>query len=303
MIHLLSKYLCSSIQRLGRFSLLLVVLTVSGCATRDTSSILVSTDRVTLTRNDYEAAIRVVPKAKREQISPTLKQTMLFLENAMIFRVLANEAKELGLDNDPIVQKEMQQAVERLLGAKRLEALEESLKKVNFVAAAQEQYEIKKEKYRTPETVNAAHVLIKLDGRTDADALKRAQDVRKKAVAGEDFAALAMQYSDDPSKEQNKGVLGVFKREQMVKPFEEAAFSLKTPGEISPVVKTPFGYHVIRLIEKQEARQQLFEEVKETMVRELEAQRITETRAGYIGKIKNDESIVIHEEAIEALRN
>ncbi len=286
----------------ANLSLLLLSLWVAGCATVDRSPVLVSSDRVTLTRNDYEAAIRVIPKAKRDQISPNLKQTMAFLENTMVARVLSNEARELGLDQDPVIQKEIQQATERLLSAKRLELLEASLKTVDFTPAAKEYYEVKKDKYRTPETVNAAHILVNVDGRTEAEALKRAQEVHKKALAGADFGALALQYSDDPSKEQNKGTLGVFKRDQMVKAFEDAAFALKTPGEISPVVKTPFGYHIIRLIEKQEARQQAFDEVKEVIIRELETQRITETRGAYIGKIKNDESIVIHEDAIEALR-
>jgi len=295
--------LCCMIRKSGILSLLAALLAIGGCATApDTSAVLVSTKDVTLTRNDYEAAIKVVPKAKREQMSPSLKQTMLFLENAMIFRVLAKEARELGLDKDMIIQKEVQQAEERLLGVRRLEAYEAALKRPDFAAAAKEQYEIKKDKYAIPEGVNAAHILIRPEGRGDADARKLAEDVRKQALAGGDFGELAVKYSEDPSKAQNKGSLGFFGRGQMAAPFEDAVFSLKTQGEISPVVKTQFGYHVIRLLEKRAAQQKPFDEVKEEIMRELETQFVADARATYISKIKNDESIVIHEDAIEALR-
>jgi peptidyl-prolyl cis-trans isomerase C len=282
-----------------------LAITVSGCASRgsieDTSPVLVSVKDVVMTRNDYEAALSVVPKAKREQMSPSLKQSMLFIENAMIFRVLANEAREMGLDKDPVLHKEIVLAEERLLGLKRLSAFEAALKRPDFLAAAKEQYEVKKDKYTVPEAIKATHILIKLEGRSDSEAMKLAEEVRKKALAGEDFTELAMKYSDDSSKAQNKGTLGFFGRGQMVAPFETAAFALKTPGEISTLVKTQFGYHVIRLDEKRIAQQKPFDDVKAEIMQEIEAQFVTDARNMYISKIKTDPSIVIHEKAIEAL--
>ena len=109
-----------------------------------------------------------------------------------------------------------------------------------------------------------------------------------------------MDYSDDASKGQNRGDLGFFERKQMVKPFEDAAFALRKPGEISSVVKTPFGYHVIRLTDIRPERQKPFDEVKDGLIKELRDKFITDIKTAYISAIKNDKSIVINEAAVEA---
>jgi NIMA-interacting peptidyl-prolyl cis-trans isomerase 1 len=105
-----------------------------------------------------------------------------------------------------------------------------------------------------PESVACQHVLVAYKGaknapanvtRSKADAKARAEEVHKKALAGEDMAALAQTYSDDQGSRERLGSAGKFKRDGMVKPFSDAAFALKV-NEISDVVETPFGFHVIK---------------------------------------------------------
>jgi peptidyl-prolyl cis-trans isomerase C len=271
--------------------------------------VLVSRSDMTLTASDYEAALSVIPPEKRKQMDPTLKQVMIFLENVMVFRKLAQEGRELGLDKDPVTQKEMQQASDRALALRRLALFESSLKLPDFTAAAKERYETKKADYRLPEAVHAEHILVKAEGRSEEESKRRAEEVRAKtATAGADFKALVKEYSDDPSSKNNQGDLGFFEKAVsgkaggMVKPFEDAAFALKTPGEISPLVKTQFGYHVIRLVEKRPARQKSFDEVKDGLMQELREKFINDAKAIHLSQIKNDKSIVVNEAAIEALR-
>lgn len=104
------------------------------------------------------------------------------------------------------------------------------------------------------ERVTASHVLVAYKGsagaaptitRTKDEAKARAQQVTDKARAGADFAGLARDYSDEPNAAARGGALGAFTRQAMVKPFSDAAFALK-PGEISGVVETQFGFHVIK---------------------------------------------------------
>jgi parvulin-like peptidyl-prolyl isomerase len=101
--------------------------------------------------------------------------------------------------------------------------------------------------------ISASHVLVAFKGsrrskaditRTKQEAKQRADEVRAKALKGEDFTALAREYSDDSSAGKG-GDLGSFGRTSMVKPFADAAFSLK-PGGVSDVVETEFGFHVIQ---------------------------------------------------------
>jgi hypothetical protein len=106
------------------------------------------------------------------------------------------------------------------------------------------------------ETIAASHILISYKGamrakpdvtRSKEEAAKKAQNLARLAKAGEDFAKLAEKESDDASAARG-GQLGRFQRGRMVKPFSDTAFSLK-PGEVSGVVETPFGYHIIRRTE------------------------------------------------------
>jgi parvulin-like peptidyl-prolyl isomerase len=107
------------------------------------------------------------------------------------------------------------------------------------------------------EQIGAAHILIAYKGslraaatvtRSKEEAQKLAKTVLAQAKGGANFGDLAVKYSDDPSAKQGQGSLGKFGRNQMVKPFADAAFALK-PGEVSGIVETPFGFHVIKRTE------------------------------------------------------
>ncbi|HSL21172.1 MAG TPA: peptidyl-prolyl cis-trans isomerase [Vicinamibacterales bacterium] len=134
-------------------------------------------------------------------------------------------------------------------------------------------YDDNVEQFSTPDQVKASHVLIKVDeGTTDDAARKRAEEVLTKAKAGADFAELAKQHSQDESNAKTGGDLGFFGRGAMVPEFEEAAFGLQ-PGQISDVVKTQFGYHVIKVTEKKAGETRPFEQVRPQIEDQLKWER------------------------------
>lgn len=113
----------------------------------------------------------------------------------------------------------------------------------------QDYYEAHQEEFKTDKTVEARHILIKVDEDAGQEAVEKAKnktlDILQMTREGKDFAELAMQYSECPSKDQG-GHIGVFRKEAMVKPFADKAFSMKA-GEISRPVRTMFGWHVIKV--------------------------------------------------------
>lgn len=114
--------------------------------------------------------------------------------------------------------------------------------------------------YSSPEQIRASHILFKTEGKDEAVVRKAAEDVLKKVKAGGDFAALAKQYSEDSSKDKG-GDLDFFGRGAMVKEFEDAAWAL-TPGQTTDLVKSSFGFHIIKLAEKKAALVRPLSEVR-----------------------------------------
>jgi peptidyl-prolyl cis-trans isomerase D len=125
--------------------------------------------------------------------------------------------------------------------------------------------------YETPEQVRASHILFKTEGKDDAAVKKTAEGVLKQVKAGQDFAKLAKQYSDDGSKDQG-GDLDFFGRGRMVKEFDETAFSMK-PGQISDLVKTEFGYHIIKVTDRRDKATRTLADVKAVLEDQIKSEK------------------------------
>jgi peptidyl-prolyl cis-trans isomerase C len=141
-------------------------------------------------------------------------------------------------------------------------------------AEIREFFEKNPDKFKEPEAVRASHILIRVqpgDEAAQKKALAAIQSVHKQAKAGKDFSDLARKYSADGSAERG-GDLGFFTKDKMVPEFANAAFALE-PGQISDIVQTSFGYHVIKVIERRPARSIPLEQVTEQV-----RQRLTQTR-------------------------
>ncbi|NNE08068.1 MAG: hypothetical protein HKN20_05845 [Gemmatimonadetes bacterium] len=155
-------------------------------------------------------------------------------------------------------------------------------------ADCREFYDANVEAFSSGEEVHASHILLRLEQTADEAAKSAAQaslaDLRKQIVAGADFAELATAHSDCPSKAQG-GDLGWFERGRMVEPFDNAVFNLK-PGEISPVIETQFGYHIIKCAERKPAETKSFDEVKNDIQNGLQEERRNEQYSRYIEELR-----------------
>jgi len=154
-------------------------------------------------------------------------------------------------------------------------------------------YENNPETFKQPERVKASHILIKVDPKADAsqkaEAQKKIDLVQAKLQKGEDFGALAKEYSEGPTGPKG-GDLGYFTRGQMVKPFEEAAFAMK-PGEVSGMVETRFGYHLIKVTDKTPEGTMPYDDVKERLGEFLKQQKIQEEINVYVKSLEEKAKI------------
>lgn len=149
-------------------------------------------------------------------------------------------------------------------------------------------YDSHPDSFRRPEQVRARHILIKVNGKAResqrALARKKLKEIQGRAQGGENFAVLAKEFSEGPSSARG-GDLGYFGRGRMVKPFEEAAFALK-PGEVSGIVETEFGYHLIKCIDKKPKSTIAYKDVKDKLHQYLRQEKVREEVMTHIGDLR-----------------
>jgi peptidyl-prolyl cis-trans isomerase C len=149
--------------------------------------------------------------------------------------------------------------------------------------------------FKQPEQVQASHILIKVNPDAkeseQAEALKKIKDIQEKLKNGEDFAELAKANSQCPSNSKG-GDLGYFGRGQMVPPFEEAAFNMK-PGEVSDIVKTRFGYHLIKVTDKKAESTVPFDEIKERIGQYLKQEKVQKEVRELVDKLRKEAKVEI----------
>jgi peptidyl-prolyl cis-trans isomerase C len=154
-------------------------------------------------------------------------------------------------------------------------------------------YESAPRQFDAPESVRARHILVKCEPSAETPVRdtkrKQIEEIRQKLVDGADFAALARECSDCPSKAKG-GDLGTFGRGTMAKPFEEAAFAQKT-NEVGSVVETQFGYHVIQVLAHTQAGPKSLDEVKPAIRSMLKARREQETVMGHVRELQKEAKI------------
>jgi peptidyl-prolyl cis-trans isomerase C len=155
--------------------------------------------------------------------------------------------------------------------------------------------------FEQPELVHARHILLMtidpvshqpLTTNTIAAKRKQIEDIRKQIEGGADFAALAKQYSEDPGSRENGGELPQFSRGQMVPEFESAAFSLGT-NQVSEVVTTQFGFHLIKVLDKTPAKKVDFATAETEIKDELARQKIAKVAPDYVKKLRVEEQVEI----------
>jgi len=208
----------------------------------------VGNTKITTDAFKQSLAARFQQKDSYSEVDSAAKMNIL---NKMILDELkAKAGRKLGLAEEASYKQDLKMQKSRVFGNRYFEIV--------VVDKLFPEEVVRKISEKQKEQVHASHILLGFKGaqrskatRTKEEAKKLAEELVIKAQKGEDFGTLAEKYSDDPSAKQNKGDLGYFVWGRMVESFQEAAYSMN-PGDISDPVESPFGFHVIKLIDRNE---------------------------------------------------
>lgn len=258
-------------------------------AADDANSVVVSQGGVSVTLGDLDAYIRRVPEKDRAGFMDSPKRVESVLGSLLRTKQLAQQAKDMGLDKDESTQRQIALAEDEVLAKDRVERYVSELKVPDLTKLAQETYTANKEKYVQPARTDVKHVLIAADKHDDAQARELAETVHAQAVAKPaDFDALVDRYSEDPTKITNHGLMPDATSMRYAKEFAQAAGALHKPGDVSPVVHTKFGYHVLMLVAQEPAKQRTFAEVKGKVLESLKAEYVNDQRKSFLGGLSTD---------------
>lgn len=273
---------------------MLIVALLAACArdgARETDApVLATYDGGRFTADDFRAVVeRMPPGASAPLGDPDRKRQ--FVEVQVLNRLLATEGRARGYDRDRDIKQQVEALEERLIVQRVMQDLEEPPPISDEEVRAA--YDADPELYSGGQ-VRVRHILVK----DEALARQLLGEIRANP---DRFAALAKEHSLDKVTKDRGGDLGFFGQGRMIPEFERAAFALKKPGDLSDVVKTPFGYHILMLIDRQAGVAQPFEQAKDRIRVGLINQRRQSQRMSAYESLKAKAHLQIDEAAVAAV--
>lgn len=267
------------------------------------NEIVVKQGEVAVTLADIDAWMQEVPEKDRIGFINSPERIEAMLTQLLLMKQAVKEAHLSGIANDPMVKAHIQLATERVLARYQLDHFAKSVQAPDFAQLAQEKFLADPEPYRATDVATVVHVLIDEQKRSPEAAEKLVNKLHRQAIRNpKKLEDMALRYSDDPSVASNRGVLPPLKLNEVDPEFAKGVQSLKV-GEISPPVKSQFGWHIIRLDSFERGKLPEFEAVKAKMVEQLEKEYRSNTIRGYSERLKQSQPLEPNPEVLESLRS
>lgn len=281
-IHTMKIYPSASLKPIA----LVLLLVTAGCGKKDASPEVARFRQEIITEKEYKEKLSRLPQGLRGIALSNKKE---FLEDLVAERLLLSEAKHRKIEALPDVKLLMEAARKKILVAKLIE-LEIDDKITVGAEEPMLYYEGHKEEFMTPVLLRASNILVK----TEEDA----RQIKKELEAGADFEDTARKKSLDAAALRG-GDLGYFQKGQYAAEFEEAAFKLKK-GELSDVVKTRFGYHLIKLTDQMEPQMRDYNSVKKAIEEKILKEKRASAFKRLLAKLKDGSEVRLDEKALDA---
>jgi peptidyl-prolyl cis-trans isomerase C len=251
--------------------------------------VLVTIDGDKITTEEFNKALDKIPM-NMKMVVATESGKKSYLDNMIVKRLILREAKKEKIDSDKDFLEKLDEIRDQLLMETLLKKKlsmdgklsDEDLKKY---------YDAHKEEFKKDGEINTRHILVKTE--------EEAKQIQAKIQKGEDFSDLAKKYSIDPNAKATGGDIGFHPKGTLLPEYEAAAFKLKKTGQISGIVKTQFGYHIIRLEGTKPPTYVAFEEVKDFIKQKIGQEKQKELFDKYIADLKKAAKITINEQLLK----
>lgn len=259
-----------------------------------------------ISREELRMELEAAPPGVREKMNR--EQMARFIGNVLVERRLEAAARAAGTAELPKVKASVARATREIVSRVYMEGETAKLadSQPDLTELARERYLANLGAHVVPEGIRVSHILFTVNDEEEAKretvVKARAEQVLKRLREGADFAELAKEHSEDPgSKREGGEIRGWSDKGRFVPPFEAAAYALK-PGEISGLVRSRFGYHIIKLHEKREARQKSFDEVKAGLMNTLRQEFLGNKRTEWMKQFQGAKPVELDDATLEALK-
>jgi peptidyl-prolyl cis-trans isomerase C len=264
---------------------LFLALLVISCAKKDDGKVLATIDDDKITLQEFNKELDKIPMNMKMLVASESGKKN-YLDRLVVKKLLMKEASKAKIEDDKEFQDRVKDIKEQLI----IEALLK--KKITADTQLSEDdlkkyYEEHKEDFKKDREINTRHILLKTE--------EEAKQVQAKLQKGEDFTELAKKYSIDPNVKQSGGEIGFQPKGSLIPEFENAAYKLNKVGQVSGIVKTQFGYHIIRLEGIKPPSYVPLEEVKDFIKQKNAQEKQKEVLEKYIEELKKNVKITINE--------
>jgi peptidyl-prolyl cis-trans isomerase C len=266
------------------------------------SQVIAEVGDKTIKYGDLNKWIKMMPPSYKSMFT-NMDQMRKLLDRQIENTLFSEEAKRLKLDQNPSVRDKIEEFTKGIL----MQALIES-QVSNTIAVSEKEIEkyfkTHQDEFRVPEKVKVSHILIKVDSSASAKVKEekkaKAEEILARAKKGEDFSALAKQFSEDTKTKKKGGVVGLFAKGSKDPEFEKAAFNLKE-NEISDLVLSKEGYHIIKLLNKKEEKTKSLKEASSRIENKLKQKKRNEGIEKLMKDLKSKTKVVVHEDVLKKI--
>jgi peptidyl-prolyl cis-trans isomerase C len=268
---------------------LFFVLLLFSCSKTQDGKVLATIDNDKITLEEFNKELDKIPMNMKMLVA-TQSGKKNYLDRLVVKKLLLKEATKEKIESEKDFQAKLTDIREQLV-------IESLLKKKLSVDSKltdedlKKYYDTNKDTFKKEKEINTRHILLKTE--------EEAKQVQGKLVKGEDFAELARQYSVDPNAKTTGGDIGFHPKGTLLPEYEAAAFKLSKVGQMSGIVKTQFGFHIIRLEGTRPLSYVPFEEVKDFIRQKIAQEKQKEILEKYLEDLKKAAKITINEDLLK----